>query len=390
MVQLLLKGTFWLGAGIVLYVYLVYPVLIWALAGVRRERRAAGAQGATAAFSVVLAVHDEAKRITARLDELVSLIAAAGGGGEVIVVADGCTDATAALARAHPSPLVRVIELAENEGKARALSRGSEASSGEILVFADARQRWAVSSLQRLLENFSRPEVGAVTGELVLDTPDGVLAGVGLYWRYEKWLRRNEGRLHSTVGVSGSISAVRRELFGPIPRGMLLDDLYWPLRVVMQGRRVVYDEGAIAYDRLPERAQDEFVRKVRTLSGNFQLAALLPQAMLPWRNPIWAQFVSHKLLRLAVPWMLLAVFVSSGLLLDEPLYRSIFLAQVIFYGLALLALARGPGSRWRVATAAAGFVVLNAAAWLAFWVWIGGGAEGAWKKVAYDASFPPD
>ena len=388
--QLLLKGAFWLGTATVVYVYLLYPVLVWALAGVRRERRGeAGAQPTTAAFSVVLAVHDEAARISSRLDELLTLIGNTRRKAEVIVVADGCTDATVALARAHPSPLVQVIELSENEGKARALSRGSEVATGDILVFADARQRWAASALQRLLDNFNRAEVGAVTGELILDAPDGVLEGVGLYWRYEKWLRRNEGRLHSTVGVSGAISAVRRELFRPIPQGVLLDDLYWPLQVVMQGRRVVYDEGAIAYDRLPERARDEFLRKVRTLSGNFQLAAVLPQALLPWRNPIWAQFVSHKLLRLAVPWVLLAVLLASASL-EGPLYHIAFAVQVLFYGLALLVLGGVRRPRWRVATAAAGFVVLNAAAWLAFWIWICGRTDGAWRKVAYDLSLPPD
>jgi cellulose synthase/poly-beta-1,6-N-acetylglucosamine synthase-like glycosyltransferase len=389
MLQPVLKGTFWLGAASVLYVYLLYPVLIWVLAGMRRQRQAARRQEPAAPFSVILPVHDEAARIAARLDELLRLIGASARPGEVIVVADGCTDATAALARAHGGPLVRVIELPENEGKARALSRGSEAAQGDILVFADARQRWAATALERLLANFDRAEVGAVTGELVLEAPNGALSGVGLYWRYEKWLRRNEGRLHSTVGVSGSISAVRRELFRPIPRGVLLDDVYWPLRVVMQGRRVVYDEDAIAYDRLPERTQDEFLRKVRTLSGNFQLAAVLPQALLPWRNPIWAQFVSHKLLRLLVPWMLLAVFLASSVL-DGALYRSAFAAQIMFYALALLALAGGSGSRWRVAGAAAGFVVLNAAAWVAFWVWISGRTGEAWKKVAYDVSLPPD
>jgi len=371
-----------------LYVYVLYPVLIWTLARTRPAERPAGAR-TTGSFSVVIAVHDEERRITERLDELVSLIGGTGCSAEVIVVADGCTDATATLARAHPSPLVRVVEFAENQGKAEALSRGSEVANGEVLVFADARQRWADASLQRLLENFARPEVGGVTGELILDGSRGVLAGVGLYWRYEKWLRRNEGHLHSTVGVSGSISAVRKELFRPIPRGMLLDDLYWPLQVVMQGRRVVYDERAIAYDRLPEHPKDEFRRKVRTLSGNFQLAAVLPQALLPWRNPIWAQFVSHKLLRLVVPWGLVGAFVASSLV-AEPFYRFAFLAQALFYALAIVALVGGPGSRWRVASAAASFVVLNAAAWLAFWVWSCGRAAGSWKKVAYDLSLPPD
>lgn len=388
--QLLLKGAFWFAAGMTIYVYVLYPLVVSALARVR-ARHAESILPLTSpmSFSIVVAVHDEATRIHARLDELLTLIAATGHPAELIVVADGCTDGTAALARAHPSSLVRVIELAENAGKAHALTRGCAAAHGDILVFADARQRWAADALQRLLQNFRRPEVGAVSGELVIEAAPGVLAGVGLYWRYEKWIRRNEGRLHSTVGVSGSICAVRRELFGPIPRGVLLDDLYWPLQVAMQGRRVVYDQRAVAYDRLPRHLAGEFRRKVRTLSGNLQLAVMLPQALLPWRNPIWLQFLSHKLLRLVVPWMLLAMLLASSLL-DGPFYRAVFVAQLLLLALAALALAGGPGSRSRLATVAASFLVLNAAAWLAFWVWVCGRAGSAWKKAAYDLPISPD
>jgi cellulose synthase/poly-beta-1,6-N-acetylglucosamine synthase-like glycosyltransferase len=383
--QLLLKSIIWGGLIIVLYAYVLYPVAVWAVARLRRRSlRASATTGAAPAFSVVLAVHNEGPRIRSRIDEIVALIATTRGPAEVIVVANGCGDDTPKLARSHPSPLVRVIELTENAGKAYALTCGYEAAKGDLLVFADARQTWAADSLQRLLENFASPEVGAVSGELVIEAASGVLAGVGLYWRYEKWLRRNEAQLHSTVGVSGSICAVRRELFRPIPRGVLLDDLYWPLQVVMQGRRVVYDERALAHDRLPDRPADEFRRKVRTLSGNFQLAAMLPQALLPWRNPIWVQFVSHKLLRLVIPWILLAILFASSLP-EAPLYRAVFLTQLLFYGLAVSALAGGPGSEWRLGKVAASFVVVNAAAWLAFWVWICGRSGLAWKKVAYDA-----
>ena len=388
--QLVLKQVFWLSVATVAYVYVGYPVLVWFLAVLRGEPRSSRSPlSAPRAFSVVLTVHDEAARITGRLDELLGAIAATACPGEIIVVADGCRDGTAGLARAHPSPLVRVIEFADNEGKAQALSRGCEAARGEVLIFADARQRWAVDALQRLLENFDRAEVGAVTGELVIEAAPGVLAGVGLYWRYEKWLRRNEARVHSTVGVSGSICAVRRELFRPIPRGVLLDDLYWPMQVAMQGHRVAYDERAIAHDRLPDRPLDEFRRKVRTLSGNLQLSFALPQVLLPWRNPLCLQFISHKLLRLVVPWMLIALFLASALL-DGRLYFAAFVGQVFFYSLALLALAGVRGVRSRAGAAAASFVVLNAAAWLAFWVWILGRTEGAWKKVVYDTHSPCD
>ncbi|HEY8053056.1 MAG TPA: glycosyltransferase [Steroidobacteraceae bacterium] len=386
----MLKAMVWASGATILYTYVLYPIAVWMLAGLRAPRTAAAAAPAsTPSFSVVLAVHNEAARITTRLDELVSLAEAAGRCAEVIVVTDGCRDGTAALARAHPSSLVRVVELPENEGKAQALSRGCAVANGEILVFADARQRWAGDSLRRLLANFDHADIGAVSGELLIEASPGVLDGVGFYWRYEKWLRRNEGRLNSTVGVSGSICAVRRALFGPIPRGVLLDDLYWPLQVVMQGHRVVHEERALAYDRLPPRPQDEFRRKVRTLSGNFQLATVLPQALLPWRNPIWIQFVSHKLLRLVVPWLLLVLLIASSLL-DGPLYRTVFVSQLLFYGLAGVGLVSRSASKLRVAGVPGAFVVLNAAAWLAFWIWVSGRTASAWNKVAYDASLPRD
>jgi poly-beta-1,6-N-acetyl-D-glucosamine synthase len=246
-------------------------------------------------------------------------------------------------------------------------------------VFADARQTWAPDALQLLLDNFADPAVGAVSGDLVLQT-NGALEGLGLYWELEKWLRRKESQVGSMVGVSGAIAAVRRELFRPIPPGTILDDVYWPMQVALQHRRVVHDARAHAYDRLPSRTRDEFHRKVRTLSGNLQLIALLPVLLLPWRNPLWLQFLSHKLLRLVVPWALLVLLPVSWLLPDA-LYQCAFWMQISGYALALVGLA---GARWYPASAAAAFVVLNSASWAAWWVWVSGRAGTSWKKVPYD------
>jgi len=379
---------FWVAAACVVYPYLIYPVLAWVLARLfgRRVRPAARGAGGLPSASVVVAAHNEAGRVVRRIDEMAALLAASGLEGEIIIVSDGSTDGTAEAARAHPSPLVQVIELPERAGKAAALSRGAAEASHEILVFADVRQTWASDALARLLENFADPAVGAVSGDLVLCDADGALAGVGLYWRLEKWLRRQEGRLWSGVGATGAISAVRRELFRPIPRGTILDDVYWPMRVVLQGRRVVHDERAVAYDRLPERTGDEFRRKVRTLAGCLQLATRLPPVLAPWRNPVWPQFLSHKLLRLAVPWALL-VLLAAGLLAPGPFYRAAFAVQVACYGFALIGL-WPPARGVRPLTIAASFLILNAAAWVAFWVWLTGRTERAWVKAAYQAPAP--
>ena len=377
--MLYLELAFWSCAACVVYTYLIYPLFIGLLAKLR-GRGAHPTLPAPRSVSFVLAAHNEEGRVTRRLDELTALLEASGVDGEIIVVSDGSTDATAALANAHAGATVRVLELPEKMGKAQALTQGCNLARNEILVFGDMRQTWAPDALGVLLENFGDPQVGAVSGDLVIERSPGVLAGVGLYWRFEKWLRRRESLVFSMVGATGSISAVRHELFRPIPPGTILDDVYWPLLVAMQGRRVLHDVRARAFDKLPARTQDEFRRKVRTLAGNFQLVRLLPGALLPWRNPVWLQFVSHKLLRLVVPWALLAMFLLS-VVLPGIVYELAFWAQAVCYVVGLIGLVPGAAARFRPASAAGSFLVLNAAGWFAFWVWLSGRTERSWKTV---------
>ena len=374
------EAGLWLCALGVLYTYIIYPLIlvIWAGRARRDPRRGRFAEP----VSVLVAARDEEATIGRRVRELTGLLEEAGAGGEVIVVSDGSADGTARAARAAGGRRVLVLELPENVGKAAALTRGAAAARHDLLVFADARQWWAPDALRRLLENFADPAVGAAGGDLRVEARPGVMAGVGFYWRFEKWLRRQEGRVHSCVGVTGAICAVRRELFPEIPAGTLIDDVYWPLAVAMRGSRVVHDPRAIAYDRLPERARDEFRRKVRTLAGNFQLLTLLPAAFVPWRNPIWFQLVSHKMMRLLVPWLLLGTL-GLSLAADGALYRWAFWGQLAFYLTGLAGMVRPVGKAMRPAGMIASFLVLNAAAWLAFWVWASGRTSRAWAKIPY-------
>jgi cellulose synthase/poly-beta-1,6-N-acetylglucosamine synthase-like glycosyltransferase len=381
-----LEISYWLAAGLVIYAYLGYPLGIALLARlVGKPVRYGG--GFTGSVSIVLAAHNEERVIERRLRELSGLLAASGRPGEIIVVSDGSTDGTARLAKKFTAGPVRVLELKENAGKGEALTRGCAIARHDVVVFADARQSWDVDALEMLLRNFADPAVGAVSGELCVESGPGIMAGFGLYWRYEKWLRHLEGLVHSVVGVSGAICAVRRDIFYPIPAGTILDDVYWPLRVTMQGKRVIHEREAVAFDRLPQRPRDEFRRKVRTLSGNFQLVWRLPAALVPWRNPVWFQFVSHKLLRLLVPWALLAVL-GLNFCLEGPLYLALLVAQLALYGFGLGSLCTLGGRPTRLGSAAGSFLLLNTAAWLAFWVWVCGKANRSWRKVTYGEAEP--
>jgi poly-beta-1,6-N-acetyl-D-glucosamine synthase len=386
-----METCFWLCAACVFYTYIGYPILLLLVARCR-SRPVCASVPAPRSVSIIIAAHNEECAVERRLAELTGLLDAACLPGEVILVSDGSTDGTALLARAFTKNRVRVRELPVRVGKAGALNAGAALAEHEILVFADIRQSWRPDALCLLLENFADPQVGAVSGDLLLRDACGVLAGVALYWRGEKLLRRLESRIQSVVGVTGAISAVRRQLFQPIPPGTLLDDVYWPLQVVLQGYRVVHDPRAVAYDRLPDKPRDEFRRKVRTLTGNWQLLARLPAALLPWRNPIWLQFVSHKFLRLLVPWALLGMLLTSAEL-TGPLYYLALVYQATFYFLGSLGLCPWLAQRSRLASAAGSFLVLNGAAGLSFWVWLSGKAEQSWHKTSSQLAVfnsPPD
>jgi poly-beta-1,6-N-acetyl-D-glucosamine synthase len=335
--------VFWVALGLVLYVYVGYPVLLAVWARLRPRPHHVDPQSLPC-VSIVLAARNEGRRLPGRIDNLLSLDYPADR-LEIIVVSNGSTDRTAQalapyLGASGRRPRVRLIELDE-AGKAIALNAGVAAARHDVVVFADARQRFASDAVRQLVRNLADPSVGAVSGELVLDCELGVASStigdsVGTYWRYEKFIRKLESRIDSTSGATGAVYAMRRTLWRELPAGTLLDDVLAPMRVVLAGSRVVFDETARAFDVTPPDAATEAQRKARTLAGNYQLAVLEPRLLLPFVNRVWLQFWSHKLGRLLVPYALIAVFVSSAVLAPgRPFYIAATLGQVLFYALAL-------------------------------------------------------
>jgi cellulose synthase/poly-beta-1,6-N-acetylglucosamine synthase-like glycosyltransferase len=328
------EAVFWGSFAVVAYVYLGYPLLL--VAWSRLAGRPVARRRWEPTVSVVIAAHNERWTIAPKIDNCLHLDYPADK-LEVVVSLDAPTDGTDRVARAarqQAGEAVRVIHGPRHQGKAAALNRAVEAAGGEVLVFCDARQRIEPGAVRELVAALSDPTVGAVTGELMLlDDDNGQAAdGVGLYWRYEKSLRAMESRIHSTVGATGALYAVRRELYRPLPESAILDDVIVPMRAVLAGRRTVFEPRARAFDRVcpPEL---EFRRKVRTLAGNFQLVALMPELVAPWRNPVFVQFVSHKLGRLLVPWFLL-LLLASNLMLREGVYLAFLIGQCSWYLLA--------------------------------------------------------
>ena len=356
-----MKIVFWLSMSGILYTYAGYPAIVWMLA--RLRPRPWTASPISPSVSIVLAVHNGAALLSRKIKHLLNLDYH--GIKEIVVVSDGSTDGTAELLARHHDPRLTSVVLKEHCGKAVAVNAGLAQATGDVVLFVDIRPEIAPGAIQQLVNNFADPVVGCVAGELILrkDSHDQASAAVtGLYWRYEKWIRTNESICGSPVGVYGGFYAVRRELAVPQPPGMILDDMFEPLSIIRQGYRSVLDQRAYVYDTWPVRIGEEFNRKVRTLAGNFQLFRLAPWTLTP-RNPVLFQLVSHKVMRLVVPYMVVLLLVSTLALSGSSLIFTIFgTLQIAFWIIAGLSLRFKIPVLYRVAAPAGALLVLKAAA----------------------------
>jgi cellulose synthase/poly-beta-1,6-N-acetylglucosamine synthase-like glycosyltransferase len=367
-----MKLLFWLSLAIVVYAYFGYALLLWVIS--RLRNRPVIQKHLTPRVSIVIAVRNEEQTLPGKLDNLrridypVERL-------QTIIVSDGSTDRTSAILEAHIPHILPVI-LAESNGKGYALNEAIKHATGEILVFMDARQSVEPDAIRELVSCFSDPDVGAASGELLLGEPSAISSNaLGLYWNLEKAVRKLESASGSVVGVTGALYAIRRELYAEIPRGTILDDVLVPMRIARAGKRIVFQPSAIAHDRLFSRKGKEFSRKVRTLAGNYQLLRLAPWLLSP-SNPLFFRFVSHKLLRLVAP-LLLIVMLAASVLSSGLTYQIAAWSQVTLYALAALGTVVPSTRKFKPIAVPNTFVMLNAAAVVAFCSFIAG-KKGLW------------
>jgi len=361
-----MKVCFWFSLGTILYVYAGYPICIALLARFfpRRWKRAPWPlETKPRPVSIIMAVHNGATLLPSKIEHLLSLEPEFIR--EIIIVSDGSLDATSSILEAVQDDRLRSIILPQQAGKAAAVNHGIAAANGDILLFNDIRPLIAPGAIAALLENFADPKVGCVAGELILKTAghDAAAAAVsGVYWRYEQWIRNCEAAWDSPVGVYGGFYAVRRDAAVAMPEGTILDDMLQPLAVIHKGYRSVLERSAVVFDTWPEKISGEFSRKVRTLAGNFQLVSLASWTITP-SNRVLIQFISHKLLRLIVPYLFAILLVTSFFLGARSVTLLGFaVGQLGFWCLAALSLWFRVPVLHRLGTPASALLVLNAAA----------------------------
>jgi glycosyltransferase involved in cell wall biosynthesis len=356
-----MRTALWLSLSLVFYTYVGYPVIIWILG--RWFGKQTIASDITPSVSIVMAVRNGMALLSWRIDHLFSLDYP--NTKEIIIVSDGSTDGTSEMLASLIDPRLKTVILPEHRGKAAALNAGMAEATADVILFVDIRPEIARGAIQKLVNRFADPRVGCVAGELLLSGGGhgAVTNSVGkLYWRYEQWIRKCEASYDSAVGVYGGFYAIRRALTVNHPEGMILDDMFEPLSIIRQGYRSVIERSTCVIDRWPHRTRSEFDRKVRTLAGNFQLMKCAPWILTP-RNRVVFQFVSHKVLRLFVPYLLIVAMATSAFLAStSPAYATLATVQVAGWLLSIVGLRFRIPLLSRITGPAGALLLLNAAA----------------------------
>jgi poly-beta-1,6-N-acetyl-D-glucosamine synthase len=334
--------VFWSSASVILYTYVLYPLILILFHRIRPRRPVTAAPATPLPHvTLVIPVFNE----EAVLEEKLANVQATeypAAKLEVLFGSDGSTDGTNAILTAHRSEIARAIVFPNRRGKAAVLNDLLAMAAGEIVVFSDANASYAPDTIRRLASHFPDPAVGAVCGELILTSDDKTAGGrgEGLYWRYENALKRLESDLGTTLGAVGSVYAIRKRLFRPLPAGAaVVDDFLIPLSIIEQGYRVQYDPLARAYEQPSNSVYGEFRRKSRIGAQNFHGIPIFRALLSPAYGFASFALWSHKILRWMVPVLLIGALVSSAALAaGSPFFAAVTAVQVAFFAAAALGL----------------------------------------------------
>jgi cellulose synthase/poly-beta-1,6-N-acetylglucosamine synthase-like glycosyltransferase len=319
-----------LSAAVIFYILIGYPILL-RFAPLKAPAPAKDLRHVEK-VSLILAVHNGAAHIREKIESILALDYPKEM-LEAIVVSDASWDDTDSIVREYADRGIQLV-VAPRGGKAAALNWGMGRATGDILFFTDVRQPLDRASLRHLVANFADQTVGVVTGDVRLVQGDGgEQADLNLYWRYELWARIRHSDILSSFNTAGCFYAMRRNLASPLPSDTISDDAILPLRAFFRGYRVILDPEAFVTD-YPAIPGTESRRRFRNLAGLCQVFARVPE-LFTSRNRMRFHFLSHKFLRLVLPWAILAA-VGSVLALPPSWFRNALIGSIA--GVALLAL----------------------------------------------------
>src|SRR5579862_6331213 len=301
-------GTvFFASLGLLLYVYLLYPVCLAMVAMIFPRRQTQ--LGFEPRLSILISAYNEEKNIREKLLQTLRLNYPEDK-VEILVVSDGSSDATEDIVRSMQDARIRLHRTSQRRGKTNAQNEGVQLCKGDVVVFSDATTVYHPDALRYLAANYEDLHVGAVSGRYqYFDESGQSPTGIGsiAFWNYENLIKTMQSRIRTITGCCGCIYSVRRDAYSNLSSD-IISDLVQPLHAIRKGYRVVFEDRALAYEETTSSSRQEFSMRVRVITrairGILSVRDLLNPLAFGW---ISFQLLSHKILRWLVPFYLLGL-----------------------------------------------------------------------------------
>jgi len=370
---------FWLSLSLLVYSYFIYPLILYLF--VKPEKATMVMPNELPSVDIIIAAYNEESCIKARIENVLNQDYQ--GVFQILVASDGSQDDTGKIIEAFTDSRVQAYNFPENRGKISVLNDLVAKSSAQILVFTDANTDFNDDVVSILIKTFTG-NVGAVSGELILETENDNQNQDGLYWRYEQFLKKCESALGSLLGANGAIYALKRELYLPLSTDTIVDDFCIVMNVKKQGFDVVYNDTAIAKEEVAPSLEDEYGRRVRIGIGNYKAFLANMWALSPSNGLLSWCYWSHKVLRWFAPHFMLVALITNVFLMGNPFYFDILVLQIIFYGIAWYGQKRINGNQQVNSLVAiiSFFVSMNVALGQGFIRFTKGHKNGGWQRTA--------
>ncbi|MEO2059969.1 MAG: glycosyltransferase family 2 protein [Mesonia sp.] len=343
-----LKILFWIALFVIFYSYIGYGMLLFVLVKLKRMFRPQPQKTSISNYepevTLFVSAFNEKDYVADKVKNARNLRYHQNKVKQIWVT-DGSDDGTPELLRNYEG--VEVYHQDERAGKIAAMNRGMQFVNTPIVIFSDANTELGPDSIQEIVNLFSDPKVGCVSGEKRIyskEADHAAGAGEGMYWKYESQLKKWDAELYSVVGAAGELFAIRTELWQEVEKDTLLDDFMISLRVAMKGYTIQYNPNAYAIETSSANVTEELKRKVRIAAGGIQSVVRLKALLNVFRyTTLSFQYISHRVLRWTLTPLLLGLIFPLNFVIalqegfgSMHLYSLLFLGQVLFYAAALL------------------------------------------------------
>ena len=333
-----MKIIFWVSAFAIFYPMIGYPLTLLLLDKIIKRKNTKD-YTYKPKVSVIISAYNEEKVIEKKLNNIIKTDYP---DFEVIIANDASNDRTVELAedfiKSHPDFDIRVNTVRNHLGKTNAQDEAVEVAKGDILVFSDANSIFKEDAISELVSYFTSDDIEYVCGSLIYkeDETASVVAE-NTYWNMELTMRKIESNIKTIAAGNGAIYACRKNDY----RNYNLvssHDYEMPLHAALNGKRALYNDKALAFEKAGSTTSDEFKRKVRmqrriltNIRTNLRRLNIFKYG--------WFSFFhfNHKTLRFLQAFFHIVLFISNIFLIRQGfIYKLILLGQVVFLILAIL------------------------------------------------------